>query len=287
MPKIFISHSNQDRQFVEDMLVRVLHAHGIDTWYSKDSIMGAARWEREILQGLRDCDWFLLAMSPRSAASQWVKHEVDWAFSRRPGKIIPIMLDQCDPDDFHLGLAGIQHIDLRGDAAEAVNKLLAIFAIQPNRTSLLKIAIEEFKHALKVGHLARADRIARGFPDSTERYRQIKEQMVEKLRKRNPDGIDKVDARGVDRPIIIIVKVQKTGEELEVEVNNSALVERVAEDLRKELSLAETDGDLPLSYRLVIKRTGAVLYGRKSLHEAGVVDQDVLLLWHETPRTAM
>jgi hypothetical protein len=129
MPKIFISHSTEDREFVEANIVNLLHSQGLETWYSKDSIQGASRWEREIIKGLKDCTWFLVAMSPRAANSQWVKDEVDWAFANRRGKIIPVLIDDCDSDDFHLGMAGIQHLDFRGDSADARRRLLIVLGV--------------------------------------------------------------------------------------------------------------------------------------------------------------
>lgn len=131
MTKIFISHSTEDRALIEDRLVRFLHARGFEPWFAQDSIMGAARWEREILQGLKECDWFLVAMSPHAAKSQWVKDEVDWAFARRRGKIIPVLIADCDADDFHIGMAGIQHIDFRGEFAEAQRRLLVVLGGDP------------------------------------------------------------------------------------------------------------------------------------------------------------
>lgn len=128
MPRVFVSHSTEDRAFVEQQVVGLLQQHGVDTWYSRDSIQGAERWERSILQGLRECDWFLVVMSPRSARSPWVKHEVDWAFAKRLGRIIPVLMEDCDSDDFHIGLAGIQHLDFRTTSREPRKKLLAVLA---------------------------------------------------------------------------------------------------------------------------------------------------------------
>ena len=46
MPKVFISHSTQDREFVEREIIAALHQGGIETWYSKMDIHAADRWER-------------------------------------------------------------------------------------------------------------------------------------------------------------------------------------------------------------------------------------------------
>jgi hypothetical protein len=70
-------------------------------------------------------------MSSQSAESEWVKDEVHWAIDFRPGKIIPVLLEPCDARAFHLRMARIQHVDFRGNAAEARRRLLAVWGIAP------------------------------------------------------------------------------------------------------------------------------------------------------------
>lgn len=127
MPRVFISHSSLDRDFVERQIIAPLRSHGIETWYSKDSIETAAEWEKKIREGLRSCDWFLVVMTPRSVASKWVQREVFWAMERREGRIIPVLLETCDPEDLHLGLLPIQYIDFRQEVEAARRKLLSIW----------------------------------------------------------------------------------------------------------------------------------------------------------------
>jgi hypothetical protein len=94
VPKVFISHCTLDRDFVEREIVSLLERHGIDVWYSPDSIVSADQWERSILDGLKTSDWFLLVMSPRSAVSSWVRMEVAWAFNKGR-RIVPVLLEDC------------------------------------------------------------------------------------------------------------------------------------------------------------------------------------------------
>lgn len=114
-PKVFISHASKDREFVEDHIVRFLESNGVSTWYSKATIQSATEWERSILQGLRECSWFLLVMSTASCQSEWVKDEVFWGIDNRQDRIIPIIIDDVDVSDFHIRLRRIQAIDLRED----------------------------------------------------------------------------------------------------------------------------------------------------------------------------
>jgi serine/threonine protein kinase len=111
--RVFVSHSSKDRRVVEDDIVFPLEANGISTWYSKVSIQTAAEWERSILEGLKSCGWFLIAMSTNSASSEWVRDELHWAIENRPARILPMLLEDCEPREFHIRLARLQAIDLR------------------------------------------------------------------------------------------------------------------------------------------------------------------------------
>lgn len=79
---------------------------------------------------MRDCDWFLVVLSPNSVVSKWVKREVHWAMERRERHIVPVLIEDCLPEDLHLGLFPIQHLDFRHDQARAQAKLLAIWGAE-------------------------------------------------------------------------------------------------------------------------------------------------------------
>lgn len=141
MPKVFISHSTRDRDFVEREIIGPLKAQGIETWYSTDSIRTAELWERSIREGLKSCDWFLIVMSPNSVSSKWVPREMLWAMERREGRIVPVLIDDCAPEDLHLGLLAIQHIDFRRDKKKAQSQLLAIFGVSDEVNDLYGAAL--------------------------------------------------------------------------------------------------------------------------------------------------
>jgi hypothetical protein len=67
----------------------------------------------------------LLVVSPRSLDSEWVKDELFWAIDNRPDRIIPVVIGQCSPADFHIRLRRIQPIDFVEDPVEGRSKLLA------------------------------------------------------------------------------------------------------------------------------------------------------------------
>lgn len=129
MRQVFISHSSRDRKFAEGEIIPVLNRHGVETWYSSDDIVTAAEWEKTIREGLKSCDWFLVVISPRSIESEWVQSEVHWAAEHRWGRIIPVVIEPCDPTELHLKLAMLQYVDFTQDLRAARGKLLATWDI--------------------------------------------------------------------------------------------------------------------------------------------------------------
>src|SRR2546425_8786088 len=102
MPRVFISHSSEDAELIERHILPVLKARNIDVWYSRTSIQTAEEWERSIKRGLESSDWFVVAISSNSAKSRWVRAETGWAFGHREGKIVPILIEPCNPYDLHM-----------------------------------------------------------------------------------------------------------------------------------------------------------------------------------------
>lgn len=126
MPTIFISHAKEDREFVDGELVSLINALGFESWYAKTAIQSAEHWERSILAGLQASEWFMIIMSPSSAMSEWVKDEVNWAMEERVGRIIPLLIAECNPRDIHIRLPRIQHIDFGGNQKEAREELIRL-----------------------------------------------------------------------------------------------------------------------------------------------------------------
>jgi hypothetical protein len=125
MLRIFISHASADRAFVAEELRPLLNALGFGSWFAEDDIKTAQHWERAILHGLETSDWVIIVMSSRSAASEWVRDEVSWALEERPGNVIPLLLEDCDPKAFHIRLSRIQYLDFRGNRKLATEQLIS------------------------------------------------------------------------------------------------------------------------------------------------------------------
>jgi hypothetical protein len=54
---------------------------------------------------------------------------VDWVFNKGGRTIVPVLLEDCDPDDFHIGLAGLQHVDFCNDREAGRRQLLQVWTI--------------------------------------------------------------------------------------------------------------------------------------------------------------
>jgi hypothetical protein len=131
MTSVFVSHSSLDYELVRARVVAPLEAQGLKVWFSKDSIHGADEWEKRIRQALTGSEWFLVALTPNSVSSEWVRAEVDWALENRRGKVVPVLVGDCDPQDCHPRLRQIQYIDLRRGDPPSTAALLNVWKLSP------------------------------------------------------------------------------------------------------------------------------------------------------------
>ena len=126
-PRVFVRHATQDRERVERDILAALRAQGAEPWYAGTDIQTATAWERSIKHALESCDWYLVVLTPPSVDSDWVKTEVHWALERRPDRVVPVMLEDCRPEDLHLKLLRIQYLDFRQDLTTAQARLAALW----------------------------------------------------------------------------------------------------------------------------------------------------------------
>lgn len=111
--KMFVSHQQADRDFIENVIVRQLNTFNIKTWYSPADIPPEEeKWPELIAQGLADSDWVIVVVSKHSVASEWVRMQVEAAIkeNRFHRKIIPIQLDATAPSMINDWLASCKPI---------------------------------------------------------------------------------------------------------------------------------------------------------------------------------
>jgi hypothetical protein len=127
MPKLFISHSVKDLEFVQDELLVVCRALEIEPWYSEREIEAASEWKRSIQTGLETSDWFAVVISDNAAKSNNVRDELDWALNHMRDAVITIRIDDCAVEQFDIALPRIQYIDFR-NRRQAREQLIAVLA---------------------------------------------------------------------------------------------------------------------------------------------------------------
>jgi hypothetical protein len=108
MSHLFISYSNQDRDFVQ-RLTRSL-APFYDIWSDREDLEPGVQWEKHIEEGITGCTVFLVIVSPASNESNWVTRETILAERLRKYRI-PVLLE----GDLPFRLLGVQYVDFRGD----------------------------------------------------------------------------------------------------------------------------------------------------------------------------
>ncbi len=108
---VFISYSRENQKEVIK-LVDYLRGQGLTVWMDESDIHGATLWTKEIVEAIRACSLFILAISRHSTGSKNVVKELALA-SEREKIILPIYLEQCEiPGTMEYQLAGIQNIAL-------------------------------------------------------------------------------------------------------------------------------------------------------------------------------
>lgn len=96
---VFLSHSSKDKPIIRK-LAADLTAEGIGVWLDEQRIRVGESIAGRIAQGLAESDYFLVALSQHSVASEWVTRELNTALmneiAKRQVSILPIKLESCD-----------------------------------------------------------------------------------------------------------------------------------------------------------------------------------------------
>ncbi len=127
--KIFISYSRDDRAFVESLRTD-LSQLGHDVWMDQ-RLLGGQEWWDEILRNIRECDIFVLALSPKSIESDACLLELKYASAvRRP--FLPAMVLPTDPNFLPPEIAHAQFVDYtRSDRESLLHLVAAVTQLPP------------------------------------------------------------------------------------------------------------------------------------------------------------
>jgi internalin A len=117
--KVFISYGHDDKEFTQK-LASELGKQIIEPWWDFDSLKGGHNWQKEIQQGIKLCDFFLVVLTPKSVESEWVTKEIMYANEYKK-TIIPLMLKSCERP---ISIIEKQYIDFEKQTQKAALKQL-------------------------------------------------------------------------------------------------------------------------------------------------------------------
>jgi hypothetical protein len=137
--KTFLSYSRVNKDFAIK-LARELKSEGFDIWLDLLDIPAGSRWDREIEKALRECEIFMVILTPASIESENVLDEIGFAMDGKK-RLLPVLLEKCE---IPFRLKRIQYIDFTNkefnDGVESAKDLLRSLMAQP---TLPKVALSE------------------------------------------------------------------------------------------------------------------------------------------------
>jgi len=111
MGHVFFSYSRQDSKTVQPIVQKLGNA-GLDVWIDRQDIKPGKPWRGQIVKAIDTADSFVLNLSPKSAASENVRTELDLAKEAPDPFVLPVVVEDTQiPTEMRYQLAGIQRIE--------------------------------------------------------------------------------------------------------------------------------------------------------------------------------
>lgn len=121
--KLFMCHASEDKPFVERLIPR-LNVVGLHIWYDKYEILVGESIVERINEGLKDAEYLVTILSPRSIHKPWVMREMSSSLMRQLSNkdvtILPVLLESCD---IPLLLQDIKYADFTTSFEDGFNEL--------------------------------------------------------------------------------------------------------------------------------------------------------------------
>jgi hypothetical protein len=134
MAKLFISYSRASKDVVEQ-LVQDLTDESQETWFD-EHLTGGQQWWDNILSEIRECEIFVVALTPNSLESRACQREVKYAKDLQK-TLLPVRLsDQVLPDSLPPGLSEIQWVDYSRLDKQAFKSLQRTLKLLPKSPPL-------------------------------------------------------------------------------------------------------------------------------------------------------
>ena len=103
--KVFVSYARSDHALAEQ-LFRTLHTMPVEVW-SDDQLKAGENWSEVLRSRIRDSQFFLLLLTPKTLESSWVHQELGaaWALGKR---IVAVATDSRLVNKLPVDIAGVQ-----------------------------------------------------------------------------------------------------------------------------------------------------------------------------------
>ena len=92
--RTFLSYSRTNKDFALK-LARELKAEGLSVWLDQLDIPTGSRWDREVEKALKECEIFMIILTPASINSENVLDEIGYAIDNGK-RILPVLLENCE-----------------------------------------------------------------------------------------------------------------------------------------------------------------------------------------------
>ena len=116
--RVFLSHNQHDREYVENRIREPLTRRHVETWYAEQDIIPGDDYVHRIQDGLLKCDWLLVVLTQAAAASDWVRAEVNTALKdpRFQGRVVPVRVDDAFPYQMASSFGPLDVLDVSSSA---------------------------------------------------------------------------------------------------------------------------------------------------------------------------
>ena len=169
----FLSYAHKDEMLARTLAAE-LRAAGLAVWIAADGIQPGEKWAEAIDRGLSESGIFIVLLTPNSATSKWVKHEIYLAIQahmRDEMQIFPLKMTACDDRAFPASLSAFQFVSFESDYAQGrqtlfkqlgVRRVVPLhndlqYAIASSLTAVRKGAVEELAALLNHPDIDLAD----------------------------------------------------------------------------------------------------------------------------------
>jgi hypothetical protein len=141
MEPVFISYARVDKA-IATRLHQDLERRGLSAWIDLRDIIPGSEWSDEIEKAILDCNFFLILLSPRAAASDYVRKEYEFALEYHR-TVIPVLIESCEIPE---KLRPIQYVDLQDYRAGLSRLLSAIPEALFSKTRSVKSIMNDLKN---------------------------------------------------------------------------------------------------------------------------------------------